>query len=585
MTETESDDAPFEPAAIRRRLPTALTDEQERALIAAIRNPDADVTAVADATAVEPKRVRHALDSVACGVLGGDSHNGEWVKDRGAVRDAETFAELTPKQAAVVDYLARTPSFEWAEQSSRNLLAAIQNADEGEAANAPEMHYTHPKTVAQKYETLIHERRAYLVTHEGLDLGGDGADVDDAGLRRGEFDSTRELLANAGYALPDENLDSFMDSGGRDVPPGRICESCMAELDGLLVCPECSDLRVYGGVPVEHHLPDDRETFDEDDVEKGVVYVGIVNGVEEYGIFVTVGNDSRDRSDVSGLMPERLVPDRVDLRDYAKGDEVRVVLNHREDAETEAGDRLFLGWPSENRVEGHRGETDETDASGDESAPAPEPAATTDADPSGDEHHADDRVAELCELVAEQSERLDKLERENERLREQVDEHAEALPSPEEVTALNDAAATVADAEAHLDAVTEKAETLAGRVEAVERDLSDQNEVLAGRVSSVEDRLNEVNEWLAGLFNGDDVPDEPPHTLAGILDDIEDLRERVRVVNRRADDDLAPIEAFENLNRRVDELEDETTDETDDLSDALETLREHGFEGEFSINL
>ena len=572
-TETTDDEPTFEPADIRRRLPTTLTDEQERALIAAIRNPDAPVSEVAQATAVDPNRVRHALDSVACGVLGADSRSGEWLKARDGARDAETFAELTDRQAVVVDYLARNPSFAWQERAGRELLAAIQNADEGEAADAPEMHYTYPKTQAAKYESLIAERRAYLVEHEGLDLAADVPDVDDSALRPGEYDSTRELLDAAGYDLPAANLDSLTEQGealdaderldlafrrasdldDEDDPEGRTCEACGAALDDLLVCPECPAVEVYGGVPVENHLDETRETFTEAAVEKGVGYVGVVNAVEPYGVFVTIGGDRQDPEDVSGLMPERLVPDRVDLRDYSTGDPVRVVLNHTEDAEDEPGERLFFGWPAEGRVEGHvEQDTPESDASGVESDPAPEAAHATDGGPQAEQGGVSDDPREhtrvedydgdlteyvaalerdtdhMGEVVAEQAERLDTLERENERLRERVDENAEALPSPEQIEELNEAAETVLGADARLDAMSKKVDALAERVEDAETAHVEQNEVLAGRLSTAEDELGDLREQFEGM-DGE---------------------------SERGEGDLA---------------------------DALETLREYGFEGTFEI--
>jgi regulator of replication initiation timing len=424
------------------------------------------------------------------------------------------------------------------------------------------MHYTYPKTQAAKYEGLIGERRAYLVEHEGLDLAADVSDVDDSALRPGEYDSTRELLDAAGYDLPAANLDSLTEQGealadderldlafrrasdldDEDDPEGRTCEACGAALDDLLVCPECPAVEVYGGVPVENHLDESRETFTEGAVEKGVGYVGVVNAVEHYGVFVTIGGDRQDPEDVSGLMPERLVPDRVDLRDYSTGDPVRVVLNHTEDAEDEPGERLFFGWPAEGRVEGHVEQ--DTAESGVETDSAPEPAHATDGGTQAERGTVSDDPREhtrvedydgdlteyvaalerdtdhMGEVVAEQAERLDTLERENERLRERVDENAEALPSPEQIEELNEAAETVLGADARLDAMSKKVDALA---------------------------------------------------------------ERVEVAERRLDEDLAPIEAFENLDRRVGELESGTNDDEGDLADALETLREYGFEGTFEI--
>lgn len=592
-TMTETTDTTFDPAAIRARLPSTLTDEQERALIAAVRNPDAPIRDLARATAVEPRRARHALDSVVCGVLGGEPQDGAWINEREGTRKAETFGELTDRQKAVVDYLARNPGFPWAERSSRELLAAIEAADEGAAADAPPMHYTYPKSQAAEYASLIDERRAYLVEHRGLDLDESAVEVDDSGLRPGGFDAPRDLLADAGYDLPDENLDS-LDADGealdederlglafknandlRDEDAGRQCGPCGAALGDLLVCPECPCPDVHG-VPVEDHLGEVRDMFAEDDVEKGVAYVGVVNAVAAYGVFVTVGGDRKTPTDVSGLLPMRLAPDGVDLLDYEAGDPVRVVLHHTEDAKDADDDMaLFFAWPAERHVEGHVGESDESDGV---SATGGEPVVATDggADATqGDESATLDDLAEwfegrpdgagedLADLLAEHTERLAALERENERLRAQVDENGEALPTPEQAEKLNEAASTVLATEARLDAMSARLDTVAEQAETVEsaqantvsaalgraEDAGDELADLRERVEGVEGRMNDLGEWFNAVVDGEPREDEPPATLGELIDELGDLREQVETVEgartgHEPEDDLAEAAAL-----------------------------------------
>jgi len=608
---------------IRNRLPNSLSDEQERAMIAAIRNPDADVSEIATATAVEAISVRHALDSIACGVLGADEYSDEWVEDRDGVREAETYAELTEKQQAVIDYLARTPGFAWRDEASRTLAAGIENADKGAAASIGSVHYTYPKKVAEQYEGLIAERRHYLVENETLDLDADVPDVDDSALRPGTYDAPRDLLERAGYDLPDSNLDDLetkgealpdderldlafkrgtevrdaeRDAGGHLGP--LSCPECGAESVGTLACPECRALKIHdGAVPVGNHLGERRPEFSPEDVRKGVIYRGIVNGVEPFGLFVTIGGHRNDTDDVSGLMHRNTMPvddDGNDPTDYNVGETVHVVKTGTHTPDDGGETTPTFEWPTEDRVRPHLGAAEGEDESDDERAETDREGetmsktTTTTTEATDDESRENGDLLgdpdELTELLREQNERLDALERENERLREQVSENGEALPTPEQAQELNESAETVLDADERLGkvehGVKDLRDDMAGlrhRVQRVEGaqsdtvaealDLADgEVENLADRVADIEDTLADMSEWSGSFLDpdaADPESDDPPATVGDVIGALTDLRERVE---------------------QVETIEPTTTGESD-LADALETLREYGIEGDLNINL
>ena len=561
---TLADGDVFEPSAIRGRLPNALTDKQVRAMVAAIRNPDASITEIAEATNVKARQISHALDSIACGVLGADDRSGEWLSRRDGPREAETFSELTDKQKAVVDYLARSPNFGWAERSSRELLAAIENDDESDYTSGFSAHYTYPKRVAADYRELVHERRAFLVEHESLELDDDGdVSVDASDLRPGDYTVPRILLERAGYALPDRNLDSLdavdpddltederlelaFENGqerreGDDETVGEVrpdkylgplsCPRCGTEARGKLACPDCGALKVHDdAVTVENRVEDD---LDLADIRRDVLYEGFVNAVEDYGVFVTIAGRPREEDDVSGLLHVSDLPHDDVRRRYATGEVVYVVVPGVHDADSNAAN---VAWPTEDYLKSASGHVVSRDDESDESAVESEVEGET----PEDTDEADERD------VAAESDTSDEPDL----------AYAEFDDLRERVAAL----------EHELAGVDER------RVEDIESRLDDLASVLP-----TETEIAELNEAAATVSRAE-------AQVADLGDRLDALDERLSVVERQLDDDLAPIEAFENLDRRVGELENGANDQPDDLAAAIETLRASGIGVELTIN-
>ena len=490
----------FEPAAIRSRLPSNLSDRQERALIAAMRNPDAPVSEVATATALEPKQVAHALDSLACGVLGASSHSNEWLDARGGeVRHAETFAELTEKQAAVVHSLARNPGIEanLDDMTNRELSAAVEA--HAETDEFPAVHYTYPASVYETYDDLVHERRQYLVESGDLDLD-ENDEVVAVSLDRevSLSESPRELLERHGYDLPDENLDSLAVEGEALTDEERLdlAFERASDLDDEEprgpTRPDAPPAPV-GESEVVDVLDDDE--FDDDDVEINRPYRGVVNGVVEWGVWFTIAGDPDDPDDVSGVVPvERLEPHGLEPSDYEAGDEGVVAPTGRSNVGDGKVRHRFALVTVENDESGDESEsstetTEGTDAAGE---------TVGDAESDGYDTLTPEAVVEpaefeeLVETVAEQAERLDALERENERLREQVETNAEALPDDDTARELNEAAETVLDAEARLDAMSKKVDALADDVDDLAEHDAEKIHRNASRLDEIQSTLDDV---------------------------------------------------------------------------------------------
>lgn len=448
--ETDGGDAEqagrYEPDAIRSRLPSNLSDRQERALIAAMRNPDAPVSEVATATALEPKQVSHALDSLACGVLGA-SQNGGWIEARNGSREAETFAELTEKQAAVVDSLARNPGIEanLDDMTNRELAASVEA--HAESDEFPAIHYTYPASVYETYTDLVHERRQYLVESGELDLDESDEVVAvslDADVSLS--DTSRELLERHGYDLPESNLDS-LDEQGEALDDDELLDIAFERASDL------GDTQGDAGRRGTDESDDDVEVLDvlDDDlapwdIERGRVYRAVVNGVVEWGVWFTLSGDPNAPDDVSGVVPVERLPDDEEPSDYEAGDEAVVRVTGESDTnDGKTRYRLELvDAAHDGESESSTETTEGTDAAGE---------TVGDAESDGYDALAPEVVVEraefeeLTETVAEQAERLDALERENERLREQVETNAEALPDAETARELSEAAEAILDAD------------------------------------------------------------------------------------------------------------------------------------------
>lgn len=591
----------FDPKAIRRRLPNDLTDKQERALICAVRNPDAPLDGIGEATAVSHEVVRNGLESLARD-LGGNSRPKEWAKRRDGPREAENYDELTEKQRHVIDFLARHPEFDYHERTSRELRNAMRSYY-GE--DMPDMHYTYPKRVAtREYEGLIEARRRELLS-QGEELEGEVDEVDvsdEVGL------TPREWLGQAGIKnLPESNLDSLDEAAGALDPEERLevayqngqrdddpevdrddylaplsCPKCSLESNGSLVCPKCGADKRFDEdrPPREAHYG---ENVSVDEFERGVIYFGNVSGIADYGLFVSVGGQSGHLNEVSGLLHESNMPvsEPTDLLDGVnEGDSVPVVVVGRK--ENDRGEtKLNLAWPTQGRVEdylddeaGEDGTEVEFEQASDldrgdgddegEDAQADEQTDTDDTTMSADTDESDEGRTALDEM--------DALEAEVSALRETVEgllEWAEApaddrddrevpitLPGiVERLESLEETVQGESGAQDDLDrAVSETLRDVRERLGAVESDLDaaptiEQIEVLAERESDLTDRLDELE------------------------DEHESLTDWVRRLDRQSEDALDSLEssidsvgsnvagAHERINElaeRLDELEDAT---------------------------
>lgn len=492
------DETSFEPDDVRRRLPSELTDKQERAMICAVRNPDASFGAIAEACGVNHSTVAYGLRSLARGILGRGEHTGEWIERREGVRKAEAFGELSDKQRVVVDFLARHPEFDPEAHPSRELREAVETW----ADDAPDMHDTYPKRIAREYAELVEDRREQLLAM-GEDLNGEVEDPDVF-----DPDTPREFLDAAGITeLPEANLDSLAEYG--DTPVIGDEERLRKAFENATT--DVQDAGVSRAVDeFEDHRGETRDEFDDDDVELGTGYVGVVNGKVGWGVWVTIGGDPDDPADVSGVIPKENLADHGQaVDDYEVGDEVRVVAVGRS-ATSDSKVRHRFDLPTTEDEDGA--------AQADEADEAETPYVVEDGEP---------WVEVPAERLAELTERLRAVERGLDRVGEQASENAEALPTPEQVEQLNEAAETVLGAEGELSA-------------------------LADRVHAVEDRVNRLEQI-------------PVDTLVELADDhhaeLDDLRERVQEL----------------------EQADDHTAEADDLASALGTLRDAGAEIELRL--
>ena len=591
----------FDPGEIRGRLPSNLSSRQERALIAAVRNPDAPVQELANATAVRPAHVCHALDSLACGVIGG-TNTGEWIESRGGARKADTYGELTEKQAAVVDALARNPKVEDAigRMSNKELHAAVESVSD----DMPAMHYTYPADVADTYESLIGKRRQYLVESGELDLGTAADEFEPTTDEDvpGVAESPRGLLERSGFDLPDENLDSLAEVGEALTDEDRLdvaferaadlSDEREAETD------EGDDVaRVPLGEVRDVRAVDD---YADGDVKLGTPYWATVNGTVDWGVWFTLAGDPHSVDDVSGVVPvELLEPHGYEPRDFQQGDEAVVIprgqsnvgdgkVRHRlelaqvydggtgGETETDYVPEAAAGGPphphdqSEAAYSRSRHENGGTGGVSDAGTDTAEDTDETESEQDADTRAENEATVEsldewldsrpdgmgdtVLDALREQNERLDALERENERLREQVESHEYALPDDETAEELNEAAETILDAdldkipdrEAFLSLADDVAE-LDRRLTAVRRG-QEQNDDL----DRLADRLEHVEAEFDGKVSG------LRHDVASVLDRLDELEQAVERGPSQGDREVT-------------------------VGEAIDALREAGVDAEFSI--
>lgn len=211
--EAEAERDPFAPEVLRALLPSEVQGKQQRVLVCALRNPDANAVQIAQKTGVASTyTVTNSLRSLLLGIAGGHTGDSEDITElRGGIRDAESYGELTEKQAAVVDFAALHP--EYVEGHTYGDVAQAIHETDGTPVSE-----THVGGTLRKYGTLVQQRRAWATAQGEVD-----ADLDEvAGAL-----TVREFLEAAGFDLPDHDLDRMPEAG-----PGRqatLAEAQQAE--------------------------------------------------------------------------------------------------------------------------------------------------------------------------------------------------------------------------------------------------------------------------------------------------------------------------------------------------------------------
>ena len=231
-TETETEEAStdnqrFEPNAIRSRLPGGVDGKRQRIAICLIRNPDASLTRVAATNNVSTTTVFNTVKGLLHdGTHGGHSHSGtaQAHERREGQRAAETYEELTDKQRSVVDWFARHPgALESFKKKGKDTLTGerVATTISEDSRYDVTLTTTYPyKIVRGEYAALIPERRRWLAAHGELE--DEDEEVQTSSLRG---QGTRDLLANAGWDLPESNLDSLPTaSEDEDVAPEDMSE-------------------------------------------------------------------------------------------------------------------------------------------------------------------------------------------------------------------------------------------------------------------------------------------------------------------------------------------------------------------------
>lgn len=201
----------FELDEIRKRLPRAVTGKQQRVAVCLVRNPDAPLTGISEATAVSSTTVLNTLKALVNEHGLDESDWSDVIRKRGGQRYAKTYEELTAKQKAVVDWLARHPGLEERLMDKEDSLTSekVANAIEHDERYDVALHSTYPNKVITArdangcgYLPLVEDRRKLLAARG--DLEDEEAEVES--LRTS---SPRAALEASGWVLPEENLDSL----------------------------------------------------------------------------------------------------------------------------------------------------------------------------------------------------------------------------------------------------------------------------------------------------------------------------------------------------------------------------------------
>jgi hypothetical protein len=536
--QTELDElSEYSEERIRGELPDEASERQTRTLVAAIRNPDVEIREIADAYEIEnPSNITSTLKSLACGSLYRTQDavveaSASTTEKRGHSRPAESFDELSERQQAVIDFLARHPFADWDDASSRDIYEAMQAYERGHASDMPDMSVSYPRQVAKKYAPLIVARRRELDDDE-IENGGFGEyeGVDDT-LDFTIDDTPRDILEREGFTLPDENLDvdesSDEDASEQLSDDERLAAAFENEDDGTyyanvevgtyeFVDDSTGERSEIPGVRVNNTLVTRRSSFDDyvgddelddEDVDVGDVYMGEVNGKNEWGVWFTVGGDPSKPSDVSGVAAKELLAKvGQTLGDYERGDRALLAVTGRVTGRDGRIRHRFVPVPSEDTSE-IRPETPQNVENGAE----------------GIDDHEDVDDEKDAQARSEAYEDYD----------------YPFLPITSEEQ-LNEVLATLAQGQDALG-------TKIGELEDINADV---------RISSLAQDISELDERIENLDGRLDTEYDD------LVDYVESLRERVDEVEDLVDE---TVSEFSERHLRVDELEQ-----------ALRIVREHG---------
>jgi len=333
-TDSENSD-PWDVQRLRRIVPKGLGSDGQRAIICAIRNPDARPTQITEKCGLSSSYiVTYALRSLLVGVVDPDA--GESAKEmaelRGDTREAEQYDELTEKQRAVIDFAAEHPEF----VDERSYGEISQAVREKEGVPVGE---TYVGKVLRQYSEILHRRRAQAAAE----------DDSEAALEDVATDLTvREMLEAAGFDLPDENLDDMPqvrrgrsegkgesggESGGATLGEAEQAEAEFEQASEMADGKPGSSAFLDDGW-VEQHAPRPGaqnavrlpEDAGDEAVTQNTPYWAYVNGVAKYGVFVSLTNPAYG-DDVSGLVKEERLYGTA--AEYERGDPLVVELDHR----------------------------------------------------------------------------------------------------------------------------------------------------------------------------------------------------------------------------------------------------------------
>jgi hypothetical protein len=513
---------------IEAEIPDTATERQTEVLVAAIRNPDLKISELAEASDLDPNHVVEVLRSLATGVLQEQARAAHEASNlRDGHKEAENFSELTRKQKAVVDYLARHPRIDWRTVSGADLNEGIREYEEGEAADAPAMSDSYVKRVAAQYAGLIERRRAWYREHNPAAISDEEVSVE--ANRPGKEDTPREYLGDR-FELPSENLDvGEGEDAVEELTEDERLDQAFKKASQRLATVEVVEGELYlNGEHQDTHRVEPRSHIGDDDfydgdVRIGEVYEGVVNGFASWGVWWTVGGTPDTPDDVSGISPE----DELNAAGYTTdnfevGDTHTLVCFGRVTGQDGRTRHRFVPEPEavrkrrrERRRRGVSGEGEATDA---ESEDGREEGESDVYEPDNyDRGDAAETLDNLVGTVSTMVERVNELEDEN-------------LP--------------------------ERMEAVAAGLSEVEEDVRDAINTASGGAGKADEAIEKVEE---------------------LREDVEELAEGVGRVGGQAHENEQAIERVEDAVRAAADADPDV-----DLQTAIQEIRDHGGEVRFN---